>query len=68
MSAHLSVSRKDEYQIDVSTWIREKPTLVPSHARSVGTKSRDRLLGMLGIVVVVTILGITVYSVLRYLL
>jgi hypothetical protein len=68
VSAHLSIPREDEYQIDVTAWIREKPTLVPCHTRSVGTESRDWLLGMLGIVVVMTILGASIYSVLRYLL
>lgn len=68
MSAHLSVPRKGEYPIDVTAWIREKPTLVPSPTCSAGTKACDRLLGMLGVVVVATILGASIYSVLRYLL
>ena len=68
MSAHLIVPSKDEVQRDSLPWNPETSAIVPVPAGPVGTKSQNRLLGILGLIVVGAILGLTIYSMVKYLL
>ncbi len=68
MSAHLIVPTRDECQSDVVQLIPKNPPLAPNRAGSAGIRSRDRLLGIMGIFVVGAILGSTIYCVIRFLL
>lgn len=45
-----------------------QPALVPSHAVKDQTKSRDRVLGILGLIVVGAILGLSTFLVMKYLM
>jgi hypothetical protein len=67
VSAHLIFPSKDEVQSDVVDLITEEPAFLPAQAVPAGTKSHDRWLGILGLVVVVAILGLSVYSIAKYL-
>lgn len=68
MSAHLIVPTKDELQNDAIHLIPEEPALLPAQAGPVETQSSDRWSGILGLIGVAAILGLTLYSIVRYLL
>ena len=67
MSAHLTIPRNDEVQSDTIDLIPNEPPALPGLTVAVGTKSRDGWLGILGLIGVLIILGLSLYSVVRYL-
>lgn len=70
MSVHLILARSDEVEVqsNVVDLIPDSPACLAAQVVLAGTKSRDRWLGVLGLVGVVMILTLSVYSVVRYLL
>jgi hypothetical protein len=68
VSAPPIISREDECTYDTMPLIPRKPVLVYDHADSAGTSTNDFLLGMVGVIVVAAILGLSVYYVVSYLL
>lgn len=68
VSAHLIVPARDERQSEGIQLIPKKPAALLNSADSVGIGSRDRLLGIVGTLVVGIILASTVYCIVRYLL
>lgn len=67
MSVDLIFPRNDEVQSNVVELIPDEPPL-PGQAVRDDTKSRERWMGILGLIGVLTIFGLTLYSVVRYLL
>ncbi|MGA7335951.1 MAG: hypothetical protein WBW91_04430, partial [Candidatus Sulfotelmatobacter sp.] len=59
---------RDERQSEGIQLIPKKPAALLNSADSVGIGSRDRLLGIVGTLVVGIILASTVYCIVRYLL
>ena len=68
MSVPVIVPRGHESQINFSRLLPNRPTPVPQDVDSVRSPSSYRVSGMLGIVVVGAIIGLSIYSVVRYLL
>jgi hypothetical protein len=68
MSAHPIVPRNAEAcPSDIITLCLEKPALVTNRAASAATRDDESLLGSLGVIVILAILLLGVYSVVRYL-
>jgi|SRR5580698_4626526 hypothetical protein len=68
VSAHLTLPSKHvEVQHDTIHLIAAPPVLVAAEAGPVGTDPHNRLLGILGLIVVGTILGLAIYSAVIYL-
>lgn len=65
MSVDLIFPRNDEVQSNVVELVPDEP---PGQAVLDDTKSRERWMGILGLIGVLTIFGLTLYSVVRYLL
>jgi hypothetical protein len=68
VSAPLILPSKDKVQSGNIRLVPEKPASVPAQAGLVGTKSDVRVWGILGFIAVGVILGLSVYSIVRYLL
>jgi hypothetical protein len=66
VSAHLIVPGKQSSGDVIGLF--QKPIQLSKPASVVRMKGGDRLLGMLGIIVVTAILGLSIYFVVRYLL
>jgi hypothetical protein len=68
VSVPVIVPRKHESQINFSRPFPKKRTLVPKDVDLVRSPSSHRLSGILGIVVGGSIIGLSIYSIVRYLL
>jgi hypothetical protein len=68
VSVHLIVPARGEYQSDVVRLPAKEPARVHRVAEATRTSARDRLLGIMGILVSGFIVALTIYSVFRYLL
>ncbi len=68
MAVDVILLRKAESQGEKWRLLPNKPTLVPRDLDSVGSSASGRVAGMAGIVAVAAIIGISIYSVVRYLL
>lgn len=69
MSAHFIVSREAEARpTDTLCLNPDLPVLVAKPVAQAAIRSHERLLGALGLTVIVAILGLGIYSVVRYLL
>jgi hypothetical protein len=62
------IPRKEEFPSDDIGWIPRKPILIPGRSNLICNGRDDGLLGVLGILVVAAILGVGIYSVIKYLL
>jgi hypothetical protein len=62
------IPRKEDRPSDDIRWIPRKPILIPSRSHPICDGKDDGLFGVLGILVVAAILGVGVYSVIKYLL
>lgn len=67
MFVDVFVPRADESQSDFVQRFPHKPALVPREREVIRSPSPDRTIGMLGLAVVGAIIGLSVYSVVRYL-
>jgi len=67
VSVHLILPRKHEVQSDPIHSSFKEPTHRASHAEQSPARSRGRWLGILGLILAVTILGLTAYSIVKYL-
>lgn len=68
MSVDLIFSGNEQVQSNVVELIPDDLPPLPAQAIPGGTKSGERWLGILGLTGVLSILGLTLYSVVRYLL
>ena len=67
VSVHWILPRNDEVQTNARHLILDEPAVLTPQAALAGASSRDRWLGISGLIVVGAILGSGVYSIVRYL-
>jgi len=68
VSPQLILSPKNQVQSDVIDFILNEPHPLPAEAVPVDNRSGDRWWGILGLLGVGVILGLSLYSIVRYLL
>ncbi len=68
MAVDIILARKAKSQGYIRPFLPNKPTLVPKDLDSVISSVSGRVIGILGILGVGAIIGLSVYSVVRYLL
>jgi len=67
VSAHLIVPTNDEVESDTIHLIPQEGTLLSAETGPVETKPVDHWTGMLGLIGVGAILGLSLYSIMKYL-